>query len=99
MNNQNEISALKAEIVKLTKEIENLKNRNIETDLLNELKKLSNEIDLDKIKEKLPEEKFEEVKEKSKKIIEEIEEFTKNHPLATILGAAALGYLLGKINK
>ncbi len=110
MANQNEIEVLKAEIEKLSKAVNELKNQKdediqksiqeyIPKDIIDEFKKLTNKIDIQELKEKLPEEKLEEVKEKSKKIIESVEDFTKNHPIASVMGALTVGYLIGKIKK
>lgn len=110
MSTQNEIVQLKKEIEKLSKAVESIqneKNENIKKsieeylpeDLIEELKKLSQKIELDKIKEKISEEKIEEVKEKSKKIIDSLEDFTKNHPAVALIGAFGIGYLIGKIKK
>ena len=110
MATQNEIAQLKEEIEKLSKAVESLqkeKNEDIKKsleeylpkDVIEELKNLPQKIDLEKLKEKIPEEKIEEVKEKSKKIIDSLENFTKNHPAVALIGAFGIGYLIGKIKK
>ena len=94
MDTKNEIELLKEEIANLSKKIDKIDKNDIPVNLLNELKELTQKIE--GFKEQIPEEKIEEIKEKSKKTIDEIEDFVKTHPFISILGAVTIGYLLGK---
>ena len=99
MNNSNEVEALKEEILNLSKKIDELKEKEISKDLMNELKDITQKLDIESLKQHISEEKIEKLKEKSTHIINEIEEFTKNHPVASLLAAFGAGCLIGKILK
>ena len=94
--------ALKKEIEKLSKAIEEANEKNIDVKIPNELvaklKDVANKIDMDELKEKL-DEKLPKMKEESKKAVDEIYEFSKKHPVASLIGAFGIGYLIGKIKK
>ncbi len=99
MNKSNEVTALKEEILNLSKKIDELKEKEVSKDLMDELKDITQKLDMESIKQYLSEENIEELKEKSTHIINEIEEFTKNHPIVALLGAFGIGCLMGKILK
>ena len=99
MNNQQELNELKNKILTLSKEIEELKKNDISQEFLQEIKELAQKLDISSLEEKIPQEDIKKITEKSKTIIKQIEEFTKNHPFVTILGAMTIGYLMGKTKK
>ena len=100
MNKEFEI--LKNEIEKLSKVVEEAKEKNIDIkipdELVAKLKEAADKIDVNELKNKL-DEKLPEIKENSKKAVDEIYEFGKKHPMASLIGVFGLGYLIGKIKK
>jgi len=102
MEAKKEFETLKNEIDKLSKAIEEANKKNIDIpipdELVNKLKEVADKIDIDELKNRF-DEKLPEIKEDSKKIIDEAYDFTKKHPLASLMGAFGIGYLIGKIKK
>jgi len=100
MTVENEVEILKEEIKKLSTMVEKLqkeKNEEIKksieeyipTDLISEIKDLKEKISFEEVKNKLS----------SKKIIENISEFTKKNPLISLGIALSIGVLIGKALK
>ena len=102
MDAKKEFEALKKEIEKLSNAIEEAKEKNVEIpippELVEKLKAVAEKIDVDELKNRI-DEKLPEIKEESKKVVDEVYEFSKKHPLAAIFGAFGIGYLLGKLKK
>ena len=102
METKNEFEILKQEIEKLSKAVEEAKDKNIDIkipdDLVSKIQEAAKKIDIDELKNKV-DEKLPEIKEDSKKVADEIYEFTKKHPLASLIGVFGIGYLIGKIKK
>ena len=102
MEKKEEFETLKKEIEKLSLAIEEAKEKNIDVaipiELVEKLKEVAQKIDAEGLKEEI-EKKLPQIKEESKKAVDEIYEFTKKHPLASIFGAFGIGYLIGKLKK
>ena len=102
METKKELEILKKEIEKLSKSIEDAKEKNIDIkipdELMDKLKEIAKQIDIDELKNRL-DEKLPEIKEESKKVIDEVYEFGKKHPVASLIGAFGIGYLMGKLKK
>ena len=102
MDTKKEFETLKEEIEKLSNAIEEAKEKNIDIkmpdELIAKLKEVADKIDVNELKNKL-DEKLPEIKESSQKAVDEIYEFGKKHPVASLIGVFGLGYLIGKIKK
>jgi len=102
METKNEFEILKQEIEKLSQVIEKAKEKNIDIkipdELAGKLKEVAEKIDIDELKNRL-DEKLPEIKEESKKVVDDIYEISKKHPVASLIGVFGIGYLIGKIKK
>ncbi len=102
METKKEFENLKEEIEKLSQVIEEAKEKNIDIkipdELVGKLKEVAEKIDIDELKNRL-DEKLPEIKEESKKVVDDIYEISKKHPVASLIGAFGIGYLIGKIKK
>ena len=102
METKKEFENLKEEIEKLSQVIEEAKEKNIDIkipdELVGKLKEVAEKIDIDELKNRL-DEKLPEIKEESKKVVDDIYEISKKYPVASLIGAFGIGYLIGKIKK
>ncbi len=108
-NMQKEIQGLKEQMKNLSKSIGNMEKNSekdaktieekIEKTIFKYIPKEKLQSIKEGISEKLSGENFEKVKKDSEEIIENAEEFTKKHPIATISLSLGIGYLLGRVFK
>ena len=93
-----QINTLKKEI--LSKIIEKAKEGDfdISEELIEKLKIVAEKIDINELKDKI-DKKLPEIKEESKKVVDDVYEFGKKHPFISLIGAFGIGYLIGKIKK